>query len=158
MALTGRSLTRWFLVALAALLVAAQFVPVRRTNPPSDPQRDITAHVAVPPVVASALDRSCRDCHAHRTRWPWYSRVAPVSWMVVDDVNSGRRHLNLSEWAEYDGNKAAEKLKDVCDEITSGEMPDFKYTLLHRDARLSDSEVQAICGWANAERTKLLAR
>lgn len=158
MSLTARGLARWFLVAAAVLLVAAQFLPVERTNPPADPRRDIVARLAAPAPVAAALDRSCRDCHAHQTRWPWYSRVAPVSWLVASDVRSGRRHLNFSEWAAYDTPKAAEKLNELCEEVRSGEMPDFAYTVLHRDARLSPSEVAAICGWASAERARLLAR
>jgi hypothetical protein len=157
MPLTARRLAGWSFVVLAIFLVVAQFVPLNRTNPLADPQADIAARLSPPAPVAAAFDRSCRDCHTNKTRWPWYSRVAPISWVVVDDVNSGRRHLNLSEWATYDTHKAAEKLGDICDEVKSGDMPDFKYTLIHREARLSPAEVQAICGWTAATRSRLLA-
>jgi hypothetical protein len=156
--MTPRRLARWFLVALALFLVAAQLVPLDRTNPPADPQHDIVAQLAPPAAVAAVFERSCRDCHANSTRWPWYSRVAPASWIVLDDVKSGRRHLNLSEWGRYDRTRASEKLKEICEEVKSGEMPDFKYTLIHREAKLSDAEVQAICAWTASARSGLAAK
>jgi hypothetical protein len=158
MKLTAGRFIRWFLVAAAVFFVLAQFVPLERSNPPADARHDIVAQLAPPASVAGAFDRSCRDCHANSTRWPWYSRVAPVSWIVLDDVKSGRRHLNLSEWGSYDKARAAEKLNDMCEQVKAGEMPDFKYTLIHRDAKLSDAEVQAICGWTAATRSGILAK
>jgi hypothetical protein len=156
MVLNAQRLVRWFLVALAVFLVTAQFVPLERSNPTSDPQHDIVVQLAPPAPVAATFDRSCRDCHANSTRWPWYSRVAPVSWVVLDDVKSGRRRLNLSEWGGYDKARAAEKLKEMCDEVKTGEMPDFKYTLIHLDAKVSDAEVQALCGWTAEARRQVL--
>ena len=70
-------------------------------------------------------------------------------------MKDGRRHLNFSAWGAYDAKKASSKLEDICDEVKSGDMPDFKYTLLHRDASLSPQEVSAICGWANAGQAAL---
>jgi hypothetical protein len=144
------------LLLLVLFLVVAQFVPLERTSRPADPRRDIVGRLAPPAPVAATFDRSCRDCHSNTVRWPWYSRVAPVSWLVVSDVNEGRRHLNLSEWDAYDQSKAAEKLNEICDEVKSGGMPDFKYTLVHRGAVLSDQDVAAVCGWTTAARAELL--
>jgi hypothetical protein len=150
MALTAVRFLRWLLLGLVIALVVSQFIPVDRSNPPADPGKDIAARIPPPPPVAAALERACRDCHSNRTRWPWYSRVAPVSWVVVSDVKDGRRHLNFSEWGAYDESRAHTKLQEICDEVTSGGMPDFKYTLIHRDAALSPQEVSAICGWTKA--------
>ena len=147
MAIAARKLVRVVLLVLAVVLVAAQFVPLDRTNPPSDPQQHFTAITRPPEVVASALNRSCRDCHTNDTTWPWYSRVAPMSFLVVDDVNEGRGHLNFSEWGKLDARRRSRKLEEICDEITSGAMPDRKYTLIHPSAKLTPEEVQAICGW-----------
>lgn len=155
MALRAQRFVRWFLIALGVFLIAAQFVPLDRSNPRADPQQDIVARLSPPAVVSAAFDRSCRDCHSNSTRWPWYSRVAPVSWVVVDDVKSGRRHLNLSEWGTYDKARTSEKLNEMCEQVKTREMPDFKYTLIHRDAKLSDAEVEAICGWTAAERASI---
>jgi len=142
-----RKLVRVSLAAVSVLLVAAQFVPLDRTNPPSDPQQHFKVVARPPAAVASVFDRSCRDCHSNDTTWPWYSRVAPMSFLVVDDVKEGRAHLNFSEWGKLDARRSARRLEEICDEVKSGNMPDRKYTLIHPSAKLSPDEVQAICGW-----------
>jgi hypothetical protein len=76
--------------SLLALGILIQLIPIRRDNPPA------TGSVAAPPEVMSILRRSCYDCHSNETIWPWYSRVAPVSWLVARDVHEGRRHVNFS--------------------------------------------------------------
>src|SRR5271165_2324423 len=76
--------------ALIGVLVLIQFVQPKRTNPPVVPSRSLEAHVPVPPQVSAILKRACGDCHSSETVWPWYSHVAPVSWLVADDVNVGR--------------------------------------------------------------------
>lgn len=142
---------------LAVALIVAQFIPLKKTNPPVEPSKTIYASLAVPPGVQNVLDRSCKDCHSNETAWPWYSRVAPVSWMVVHDVNEGRDDLNLSEWGAYSAKKKVAKFKEICDQLSSGEMPDFKYALMHREARLTDDERAAVCQWTDATRKALAA-
>jgi heme-binding protein len=141
------------LLAVAAAVVV-QFVrrPVR-TNPATDPARALTAQVAVPPHIATTLDRACGDCHSHQTRWPWYSRVAPASWLVVEHVDHGRRHLNFSDWTAGGQERAQEPLNAICQEVTSGRMPLPSYLWLHPQARLSPAEVQALCGWTSSARS-----
>jgi hypothetical protein len=124
--------------ALAGLVVfgAIQLVPYGRdhTNPPvlAEPQWDS-------PVTADLVDRACNDCHSNHTRWPWYSNVAPASWFVYRDVIQGREELNLSEMGREDNEtgKAAETVED-------GEMPPFRYTVNHPEARLDGTERQAL--------------
>lgn len=147
MAITARKFVRLSLLVLAAFLVVAQLVPVDRSNPPSDPQQHFLAVTRPPTVVAQAINRSCRDCHSNDTTWPWYSRVAPVSWFLVHDVNEGRSHLNLSEWGTLDARRSSRKLEEMCEMVESGEMPMGKYVLLHPSAKLSAGEIKAICGW-----------
>ncbi|HEX8853845.1 MAG TPA: heme-binding domain-containing protein [Pyrinomonadaceae bacterium] len=143
------------LVALAVLFAAAQFIRPERTNPPVAPGRSIESHVRMTPEVASLLERSCDDCHSNRTDWPWYSRVAPASWFVVDHVNHGRTHLNFSDWARYDDEEAAEVLEQICIEAKKGAMPLDSYTLIHRDAKLSHTDITTLCNWTNGERQRL---
>jgi hypothetical protein len=156
MAFSARKALNWAGILLAVFLVFAQFVPITRTNPPVDPERAIQAHLAVPTDVAAALDRSCRDCHTNDTRWPWYSRVAPVSWLLADHVGDGRRHLNLSEWGTYDRSRMAEKLKEMCEEAQEGAMPPITYRMIHRGATLSGAEAMALCGWTETARGRLV--
>ncbi len=107
---------------------AIQLVPYGRnhTNPPvgSEPAWDSPATRATA-VVA------CFDCHSNQTVWPWYSNIAPISWLVQHDVDEGREALNYSEWGRgQEGDDSAELVRE-------GEMPPFAYLLTHPDARLS---------------------
>jgi len=132
---------------LAVVLALIQGYRPERTNPPVDSSRTLHAHVDVPPAVDAILDRACNDCHSNDTHWPWYSNVAPVSWMVVKDANEGREHLNFSEWASFQPDDARHALKEICEEVQKGAMPMKEYTWTHRDARLSQSDISTLCGW-----------
>ncbi len=80
------------LIILIVILVAIQFIPVDKTNPP------VTAELDAAMEIISVFKRSCYDCHSNETVWPWYSSIAPVSWLVTADVKEARKHLNFSEW------------------------------------------------------------
>jgi len=149
---------RYKLIGVAVvvvLAVAAQVFQPRPSNPPIDPARTLQARLAVPPDVSAILDRSCRDCHTHATTWPWYAKVSPASWLVVSDVNEGREHLNLSEWAQYDVRRADHELDEMCEHVREGEMPLGSYILLHPDAKLSADDVSVICGWTERMRSSM---
>jgi len=142
------------IAAIVVLAALAQSIRPARTNPPVDPAIRIDAHLTVPADVRAIFDRSCRDCHSNETRWPAYSAIAPVSWWIVHDVNEGREELNWSEWGKYDRDEVGEKLKHLCSETREGHMPIPAYAWMHREARLSQADVERICAWANAERAK----
>ena len=145
------------LLAVLAGLVVAQFIPVARTNPPVESANTMAANMPVPPDIASILGRSCQDCHSNQTLWPWYSQVAPVSWFLAHHVNQGRGELNISEWGRYTARRVDRKLKEICDQVSSGKMPMATYTILHRGAKLSDQDRKALCEWAGQARRKLAA-
>ncbi|ODS56214.1 MAG: hypothetical protein ABS36_07355 [Acidobacteria bacterium SCN 69-37] len=123
------------------LLVAAQFVPVQRTNPP------IEQDVAAPAAVDALLRRACYDCHSHETVWPWYARVAPVSWLVVHDTNEGRRHINFSTWNQLTPAERVRALEDTWKAVDTGRMPMSIYVPMHPDARLSDADKATLAAW-----------
>jgi hypothetical protein len=100
------------------------------------------------PQVGAILDRSCQDCHSSRTAWPWYSHVAPVSWIVSKHVSAGREILDFSDWANQP--PSADERMLICDAVSDGRMPLPEYTLIHRNARLSKRDVELICNWASA--------
>ena len=139
-------------LALAVLLVVIQVARPSRTNPIVDPRNEISASLAVPPDVESIFARSCNDCHSNRTIWPWYSAVAPVSWLVAYDVRHGRSALNFSEWRMADPKKKADTLEEVCKELTEKEMPGPIYPILHPAAKLTDADIQAVCRWTRTAR------
>lgn len=125
---------RMFALALPVLFIVAQFVPVDKTNPPA------TQSIAWDSEQTQALARrACMDCHSNETVWPWYSSIAPVSWVTAGHVRDGRRHLNFSEWTYSDREKArhAEHSEEL---IRNGGMPDSSYLPLHPEARLSAAE------------------
>ena len=104
---------RLMLAVLIVLGVSQVFRPAR-TNPAIDPQRELRSNLPVDTHVAATLARACNDCHSNRTVWPWYSHLAPSSWLVVSDVNRGRKALNFSEWSIYRVEQQQEHLREIC--------------------------------------------
>ena len=146
------------LIVIAVLFVAAQLVRPERVNPPVDPAKTLQATGRVTPAVAAILDRSCRDCHSSETRWPWYSQVAPVSWLVARDVRVGRKELSFSAWGDYQPEKRLDKLDEMCKMVREGEMPQFPYPLMHPGSRLTDADTETLCAWTSQERMALIER
>jgi hypothetical protein len=146
---------KWLTVVVVVVLIGLQFVRPARTNPQVDPSQTIHARLQVTPQVAAILDRSCQDCHSNTSRWPWYSNVAPVSWFVIDHVNHGRSHLNISEWGSLDSRQAVKKLEEMCEEVEDGEMPLESYTYIHWSAKISPEDTKTLCEWTAAERARI---
>ena len=139
-----RTVLRWFLLGILLALIVMQFVPVERTNPP------VEQEVPAPANVRAMLRRACYDCHSNETRWPWYSHVAPVSWLVAHDVHEARKHLNFSTWNQYNPKRQAKKSNEAWEEVDEGEMPLWYYLPLHRDAVLSAEDRELLREWATA--------
>lgn len=138
------------LIVIIALFVLIQlYRPERFTTSDITPDH-ITKLMNVPPNIESILKRSCFDCHSNHTVWPWYSNIAPVSWLLSYDVNRGRKMMNFSEWGKLSVSKRENKLAKICDKITDNEMPLPKYLILHPDAILSDSDKKILCNWADS--------
>lgn len=144
---------------IGAGLVAMQFIArPDRTNPGEDPRVALSSRLNVPADVQAILDRSCNDCHSHTTRWPWYTAVAPASWIVADHVEEGRRHLNFSTWGTYSVKRQAAKLEMIAIEVDKGSMPLKGYLLLHGEAALSEADKDRLCEWAAVTTDSLLGR
>ena len=114
------------------LLLLIQLVPYGRdhNNPPVSRAAGWTDRQG-----EQLAEAACYDCHSNLTDWRWYSNVAPVSWLIQNDVDGGRDALNFSEW-----NRGQPDVGEVVEQVTSGEMPPFQYKLLHPSAKLSASE------------------
>jgi hypothetical protein len=124
---------------------------------PANTDAPLLAGARVRPEVRAAIDRACRDCHSEATRYPWYSYIAPVSYLVQDDVRRGRERLNFSRWSEYPLIRRERLLSEIANQVQDGGMPLPVYTYLHRDAKLSKAEVEVIFGWTQKERARLIA-
>jgi hypothetical protein len=147
--------TKRTLIVLGLLIIACQFVRPKKTNPPENAAQTIQVSMRVGSEVSRILGRSCADCHSDRTAWPWYSSVAPASWLVISDVNEGREALNLSRWGLYGDGQKAKLLTKMCEEISNGKMPMPTYLVIHRHAQLSYADIQVLCSWAKTSRQDL---
>ena len=134
-------LIKWSVALVVTLLVVAQFIPVDRSNPP------VQSDVQAPAEVKAILVKACFDCHSHETRWPWYSRVAPLSWWINGHVVEGRKDLNFSRWPTFDFVTQDLLLREIDKQIENGKMPPRSYAVGHPEARLKDSERQALLDW-----------
>ena len=144
---------KWIFAALVVGFGLLQFTNPARTNPPV--VNDLPATNA-PPPIAALLHAACYDCHSYESKWPWYGRIAPASWLVVSDVNDGRQRLNFSDWPQ-DADRAAKKFDRINEVLDYRAMPPKKYTLLHPEARLSEAQHQALLDWSAAEAERLRA-
>jgi hypothetical protein len=115
----------------------------------------ITAEAEFTPPVSGLLRTACFDCHSDETHWPWYSYVAPVSWLVADDVKKGRGHLNFSEWGKYPKSKRVVKLGQIYEQVSKSDMPIQKYLYIHADARLTAADRDSITDWTERVRDRL---
>lgn len=129
-------------LGVVGAFVVLQVVPVERTNPP------VTGEVQAPADVKAVLKRACWDCHSNETVWPWYSRVAPVSFVVRHHVEDGRKHLNFSEWSGYTPERRAKKQAEAWEEVEEGEMPMKGYVAVHAAAQLSEADRKVLEAWA----------
>ncbi|MDQ1524054.1 MAG: hypothetical protein QOE47_1978 [Pyrinomonadaceae bacterium] len=145
-------------LALGVIFISVQFVRPNKTNLPIEPTHTIESHARVTPEVAGIFERACKDCHSNQTEWPWYARVAPVSWYVINHVNHGRGHLNFSEWSNYDREQADWLLGAMCMTAERGRMPLPSYTRMHHAAKLSPADVQTLCAWSRTEQERLAKR
>jgi hypothetical protein len=137
----------WILASLFVHLVPHEVSD--RASAPLLPGADI------PPSVAGVLSHTCINCHSEKTQWPWYSRVAPVSWLVENDVKHAREHLNLSRW---DGLQEVDQrmlLTAIATVIENHEMPPHRYVVLHPEAYLSAEDAVRVIEWTRAERRRL---
>jgi mono/diheme cytochrome c family protein len=132
-----RHVARTVALVIVGLFVAIQLVPYGRdhTNPP------VTAEPAWDtPQTRELASTACFDCHSNETVWPWYTNVAPMSWLIQRDVDEGRARLNFSQWDQPQDAETDE----IGGIVLEGEMPPTQYTILHRSASLSDADTQAL--------------
>jgi hypothetical protein len=140
-----KRLIRRAAIAAAVLAAAVQLYRPDRTNPAYDEAGTFEAMLEPWPEAVEVLRRACYDCHSNETVWPWYSQIAPFSWVIADDVRHGRSHLNFSEWGKLEPARAYANLLDVCEIVINEEMPLPMYVRLHPEAALSSPDIDELC-------------
>lgn len=133
-------------IIIAAVFILIQLIPVNRSNPVFDNTSEINA----PQEVISILKTSCYDCHSNETVWPAYSYIAPMSFLISNHVQEGRKELNFSEWSSYTIEKQRKKLEEIQEEVSEDKMPMPVYLLLHGDAELTVQQKMILQKWTSS--------
>jgi Haem-binding domain len=128
-----------------ALIILIQLIPIDRNNPTTDESSEIKLDGEVKMIIQTA----CYDCHSNNTKWPWYSYVAPVSWLIANDVSDGRDEINFSLWNTYSQKRIDRKFREIAEQIEKEEMPLPIYLLMHSEANLDKSQRKVLINWAN---------
>jgi len=147
---------KYLLYGIIAIFFLIQFVPADLPENSDDVSNDIILTENAPEDVKLILKKACYDCHSNQTMYPWYSYVAPVSWLVEKDTKEGRDELNFSDWAELSKRKKIKILNEMAEEVEEKKMPIEIYTVIHRDAILSDDEISTITNWTKSLSDKIL--
>ena len=143
-----KSILKKAAITAIVLLAVIQFFKTKENKSVQTSENAITQHYDVPENIQNILKISCYDCHSNNTNYPWYNKIQPVNWWLADHVNEGKRKLNFDEFNTYSTKKRLHKLDEVIETIRENEMPLKSYTLIHGDAKLSDSDKQEIETWA----------
>jgi hypothetical protein len=147
---TKQKLKKALVIALGVgvvAFIAIQFIPVKGvgSNPPERFKID------APPEVEAILRESCFDCHSNETRWPWYTKLAPASWLLARDVSKGRSRMNMSEWGEAGEEERTIDRENSWEQIEAGEMPPWFYLPAHPSAKLDDAKKAKLKAWMLAK-------
>ncbi|NMH24899.1 heme-binding domain-containing protein [Flavobacterium solisilvae] len=143
------------LIALLVVLVVLQFFQIDKTNPAVDESKDFLKTQNTPEEIASIIKTSCYDCHSNESKYPWYSNVQPAGWFLKDHIDEGRRELNFSTFTDYEVKRQDHKLEECIEYIEKDEMPLGSYTLVHREAALTEAQKNILIDYFKSVRTKL---
>jgi hypothetical protein len=151
-----KKMVKWIFGAVVVAFALLQFTNPTRTNPPV--VHDFLAANMSPLEITGMFRAACYDCHSYETKWPWYSHVAPVSWLVASDVKEARRYLNFSEWPIDDPDRAASRLENISEQLGYKEMPPVEYKLMHPAAWLTTAQREQLIQWVNQKAAQLKAK
>lgn len=149
-------LLRIFLLVLILAFIALQFVPNKMPKNAVAGKDDLITSGLPPSSISSILKTSCYDCHSNQTSFPWYSKVAPASWLLAKDIREGREDMNFSEWGSYSKRRQIRNLRKIKEEVTSGAMPLKNYLIIHRRAKLSPEQKTTLVNWTEDMTKKIM--
>lgn len=136
------------IIALVAL-IGIQFIPTNSNQSDIVPVTDFITTYNPPKEVVAILRTSCYDCHSNNTAYPWYNKIQPVAMFLEDHIAHGKEEFSFSGFGEYSDRRKKSKLKSLIRQVEQDEMPLDSYTLIHRDAKISDSEKELVLNWVN---------
>lgn len=126
--------SKFILIGIIIIIIGIQIIPVERSNPQviNEPEWDSQA-------TKELFFRACNDCHSNKTKWPLYSKIAPISWIISNHVVEGREHFNTSEYKP-----GFDDSDEAASEVERGSMPISGYVLLHSEAKLTPEEKEKL--------------
>ncbi|MEI7905830.1 MAG: heme-binding domain-containing protein [Bacteroidota bacterium] len=144
----------YIFAALVVLLLGMQFDRPAKNNS-NDQSKHISTLYPVPDSIESILTVACYDCHSNNTRYPWYAEVQPAARFLNNHIQGGKKDLNFSEFASYRPRRQFRKLEQAAELIKEGEMPLPSYTLIHKDAVLTDHQRELLYAWIQVTRDSM---
>lgn len=137
-------------IGLLVILVVIQFFRPEKNTEPAITENHIYNVYTTSNEVKTILDKACNDCHTNNTKYPWYASFQPVAWWLNDHIKDGKKHLNFSEYKNYNLRRQYHKMEEVIEQVKEGEMPLNSYTWTHGDAKLTSNEQALLTGWAQS--------
>ncbi|MEI6086293.1 MAG: heme-binding domain-containing protein [Bacteroidota bacterium] len=141
---------------LVILILLQAYRPAKNDSKKLD--NDISKSYVVPDDVKQIIAKACNDCHSNNTSYPWYSNIQPLRLWLDYHVNDGKKHMNFNEFNSYQIARQYKKLDECIEEVKEGEMPLESYTLIHKEAKLTDNEKQKLFDWCTTVRDSIKAR
>ncbi len=138
---------RKILLFLIIVFVGLQFIPVELNQSESISKDDFIVVTNPPKEIAALLKTSCYDCHSNNTNYPWYDRIAPVSFWVRHHIDEAKEELNFSEWNTYSEKRKNHKIEEIIEKTEEGEMPLKSYLIVHGEAKLSVTQIEQLKNW-----------
>ncbi len=146
-----KSRTVIILIIIIILFIAIQFVRPERNSETVINRNELFAQLTdVPTVVRTSMLSACYNCHSNRTNYPWYASVAPVSWMISNNIKSAKKKVNFSEWHVLSADKQHHNLMEIVEVLEEGSMPPTPYKLMHPPGNLNDVERGVIVEWVKS--------
>jgi hypothetical protein len=134
------------LLGVVVIIIVIQFIRPSK-NLSADISKDISVIYAEPEEVKAILEKSCNDCHSNKTAYPWYAQIQPVGWWLNNHIVDGKRHLNLNNFSALKVAVQKKKLEDFMEQIKKDDMPLSSYTIIHKNAELSEADKQILNTW-----------
>jgi Haem-binding domain len=143
------------LIVIVIILIGIQYFTIDKTNPPADMKKDFITLTNPSGKIGNMIKSSCYDCHSHHTKYPWYSNVAPVSWLLKSHIDDARKHVNFSTWGDYNSKKQDHNLEECIEYVKNGEMPMKGYVMLHEEAEITHEQKMLLISWFTELRDSL---
>ncbi len=149
-----KRILKYTAIFLGIAILVIQIIRPEKNNSAND-SFHISKNYPVSTEVNAILKTACNDCHSNNTVYPWYSNIQPIAWWLEDHVNDGKKHLNLSEFLKYPPYRQFHKLEEIEEVLAENEMPLSSYTIIHRDAKLDNTQKEILIHWSKAMRDSM---